>query len=288
VASRFSASNVTVAVSNYNGIAIVGSCLASIGRLNAAPAEIIVLDDGSTDASVAYLREHFPLVRVIEMGVNSGGILNKLRNRALAEARTDFVFLVDNDVTLALDCLDQLLRGWPDNAQLAREILICEQDGDRITHDIIRRLNETFVTPIDREDIYALASALDDIVDFTEEVADFLGLYRIEAPTDQAQRMAAVLHEATRQINGAIPREGARVVVPAPFNEAVSALVRALEGGTIRSVLEQLRPDGDPPRLRLRQPVHAAEARGTVSSARADAEGPRAGARRLRPEERLH
>jgi GT2 family glycosyltransferase len=111
VASRFSAANVTVAVSNYNGIAIVGSCLASIGRLNAAPAEIIVLDDGSTDGSAAYLREHFPSARVIEMGVNSGGILNKLRNRALAEARTDFVFLVDNDVTLAPDCLDQLLNG---------------------------------------------------------------------------------------------------------------------------------------------------------------------------------
>ncbi len=111
MASRFSASNVTVAVSNYNGLSIVGSCLESIGRLNAAPAEIVVLDDGSTDGSVAYLRHHFPSVRVIEMGVNSGGILNKLRNRALAEARADFVFLVDNDVTLAPDCLDQLLSG---------------------------------------------------------------------------------------------------------------------------------------------------------------------------------
>jgi GT2 family glycosyltransferase len=111
VASRFSASNVTVAVSNYNGLEIVGSCLESIQRLNHAPAAILVLDDGSTDGSVAYLGEHFPSVRVIEMGVNSGGILNKLRNRALAEARTDFVFLVDNDVTLAPDCLDQLLHG---------------------------------------------------------------------------------------------------------------------------------------------------------------------------------
>ena len=47
---------------------------------------------------------------------------------------------------------------------------------------------------------------MDDIVDFIEEIADFLGLFRIEAPTDQAQRMARVLHEATRQINGAMPR----------------------------------------------------------------------------------
>ena len=68
---------------------------------------------------------------------------------------------------------------------------ICEQEGDRITHDIIQRLNSTFVTPIEREDIYALASALDDIVDFIEEVSDFLGLYRIEASMDKATEMGA-------------------------------------------------------------------------------------------------
>ena len=106
----------------------------------------------------------------------------------------------------AADLLDQLLRNWPDNKELGRELLICEQEGDRITHDIIRRLNETFVTPIDREDIYALASALDDIVDYTEEVADYLGLYKIEAPMSQAQELARVLHSAARQISEAMPR----------------------------------------------------------------------------------
>ena len=87
-----------------------------------------------------------------------------------------------------------------------RDVVVCEQEGDRITHDIIQRLNATFVTPFDREDIIALASALDDIVDFIEEVADFLGLYRIEAPMDQAIRLARVLHEAVRNISEAIPR----------------------------------------------------------------------------------
>jgi predicted phosphate transport protein (TIGR00153 family) len=87
-----------------------------------------------------------------------------------------------------------------------RDVVVCEQEGDRITHDIIHRLNSTFVTPFDREDIIALASSLDDIVDYVEEIADFLGLYRIEAPMDQAIRMARILHEATRQINDAVPR----------------------------------------------------------------------------------
>ncbi|MDP8943543.1 MAG: DUF47 domain-containing protein [Actinomycetota bacterium] len=110
------------------------------------------------------------------------------------------------NILRAAELLDRMLRGYPDDAGLARDILICEQEGDRITHDIIRRLNETFVTPIDREDIYALASALDDIVDFVEEVADYLGLYKIEAPMEQAQQLAAILLQAARQIAEAMPR----------------------------------------------------------------------------------
>jgi len=106
----------------------------------------------------------------------------------------------------AADLLDRMLRNYPDSKDLARDILICEQEGDRITHDIISRLNHTFVTPIDREDILALASALDDIVDFTEEVADYLGLYKIEAPMDQAIRLAHVLLLASEQVAQAIPR----------------------------------------------------------------------------------
>jgi uncharacterized protein len=104
------------------------------------------------------------------------------------------------------ELLTKLLKSWPDAGGLGREILICEQEGDRITHDIIHRLNSTSVTPLDREDIYALASALDDIVDFTEEAADFMGLYNIEAPMEQAQQLAAVLEDSCRNIAQALSR----------------------------------------------------------------------------------
>jgi predicted phosphate transport protein (TIGR00153 family) len=110
------------------------------------------------------------------------------------------------NILRAASLLEELLTQYPERTELAREILICEQEGDRITHDIIQRLNQTFVTPIDREDIYELASALDDVVDFTEEVADYLGLYKIEAPMEQAQDLARVLHAAARQIAEAMPR----------------------------------------------------------------------------------
>jgi predicted phosphate transport protein (TIGR00153 family) len=111
------------------------------------------------------------------------------------------------NVVRAADLLDRMLRHFPESGpELARDILICEQEGDRITHDLIKRLNNTFVTPIEREDIIELASALDDIVDFTEEVSDYLILYKIEAPMEQAQRLAHVLLQATRAIADAMPR----------------------------------------------------------------------------------
>src|ERR671936_276140 len=110
------------------------------------------------------------------------------------------------NVVRGADLLDQMLAHFPERSELARDIVICEQQGDRITHDIHQRLNSTFVTPIDREDILELASALDDIADLIDEVADYLGLYKIEAPMDQAQRLAHILLQATRQIAEALPR----------------------------------------------------------------------------------
>jgi uncharacterized protein len=110
------------------------------------------------------------------------------------------------NILRAAGLLEEMLRDFPERNALARDILICEQEGDRITHDIIQRLNQTFVTPLDREDIHELAAALDDVVDYTEEVADYLGLYKIEAPMSQAQELAKVLHLAARQIAEAMPR----------------------------------------------------------------------------------
>jgi uncharacterized protein len=98
--------------------------------------------------------------------------------------------------------LRDMLERWPDEGGLSRDILKAEQEGDRITHDIIRRLNTTFVTPIDREDIYALATQMDDIVDYIEEAADFMGLYQIEAPMDQALALAEVLVKCCEQLYG--------------------------------------------------------------------------------------
>jgi hypothetical protein len=105
----------------------------------------------------------------------------------------------------AAELLDQMLGNFPDSIALAADIRACEHEGDQITHELIDRMNKTFVTPIEREDVLQLASALDDVVDYIEEVADFLGLYGIEAPMEQAQQLASILARATGELAVALP-----------------------------------------------------------------------------------
>ncbi len=120
----------------------------------------------------------------------------------LPRDRTFFDLFIEagQNTVHAATLLDRMMHSWPEEAGISREILKAEQEGDRITHDIIKRLNTTFVTPIDREDIYGLATQMDDIVDFTEEAADFLGLYKIEAPMEQATALTKVLVAACEQL----------------------------------------------------------------------------------------
>ncbi len=104
------------------------------------------------------------------------------------------------------DHLDRLMRSWPDEADLRRDIKRLEEEGDRLTHAMLHRHDPDAVTPLDREDVHTLATALDDIVDYTEEVADYLGLYKIEAPMEQSQRLAHILLQCARQVSEMMPK----------------------------------------------------------------------------------
>jgi uncharacterized protein Yka (UPF0111/DUF47 family) len=102
--------------------------------------------------------------------------------------------------------LRDLLADYPDRAALAQDLVLSEQEGDRITHDVIHRLNggRRLRAPFAAADGYALATALDDVVDYAEEVADSLGLYAVEASMEQATELADVLVGASEAVAGAL------------------------------------------------------------------------------------
>ena len=103
--------------------------------------------------------------------------------------------------------LQEMIEKWPDESEsLGRDIFKAEQEGDRITHDIIKRVNSTFVTPFDREDIYALASGLDDVMDFMEEAVDLVLLYEIGDLPSELANMVEVLQRAAELTADAMPR----------------------------------------------------------------------------------
>ena len=93
----------------------------------------------------------------------------------------------------------KLLTDFHDPEAAHAEIRQREHDGDEITHQIMRALNTTFVTPFDREDIHRLASQIDDILDGIEAVADLLVLHQIEQPLPEMRQQAEVLAKATDQ-----------------------------------------------------------------------------------------
>lgn len=96
--------------------------------------------------------------------------------------------------------LKEMMETWQDPPGMAKRIKDVEHEGDTITHNIAKKLNQTFITPIDREDIYSLSSALDDILDLIEAIADRMLLYRVPGPTPQARRLAQIIHDCTAEI----------------------------------------------------------------------------------------
>jgi len=102
--------------------------------------------------------------------------------------------------------LEQALADMVNLPARQREIKDLEHRGDEITQEIVRTLNRTFVTPFDQEDIYALASGMDDILDYIEEVADTANLYGITTIPQPANELAKLLSRAVAQLEQAIDK----------------------------------------------------------------------------------
>jgi len=102
--------------------------------------------------------------------------------------------------------LVEMLDEWPDNRSKLEEIRELEHEGDRLTREVIDLLNRTFVTPFDRDDLYRLATAIDDICDHVDEAADDIDAYEVREVPARAHRQAEVVHRAASRVHEVVER----------------------------------------------------------------------------------
>jgi uncharacterized protein len=128
-------------------------------------------------------------------------------------------------------------REYPSSSVSQADVKRVETVGDGFTHDLIQLLNTQYITPFDREDIYELAKAIDDVVDFIENASDLLTLYKVERPMSQSLEQCRILVEAAEHLSRAIGElRGLRnaerhlVEVKAREDEADSLLREAIAG----------------------------------------------------------
>jgi predicted phosphate transport protein (TIGR00153 family) len=115
----------------------------------------------------------------------------------------DFLALAD-ELNNGARMLEDMLQGERINWNKAEEIREVEHKCDFLTHQIIQRLNRTFVTPIDREDIHALARSLDDVMDAIDAAATTIRLYKLEVPRFGARELSVIISASTRTMRLAV------------------------------------------------------------------------------------
>ncbi len=119
----------------------------------------------------------------------------------------NFFELFDQMAQVLVDasvCLHDLTTDYADIDAKTHALREMEKRSDRISGEIDSHLNTSFITPIDREDIHSLASAMDDVMDYIEASADRMKLYRVDAPRDEAIELSAILIEGTKLICTAV------------------------------------------------------------------------------------
>ena len=121
----------------------------------------------------------------------------------------------------AANSLKEMVDGWEHVEGKVAEITELEHKGDTITHEIMSRLNRTFVTPFDREDIVQLAHVLDDVTDFIHSAADAMLLYKVERPGKRAEELADIIVQAAEEIEKVLPQLKRRIILSSVLKRCV-------------------------------------------------------------------
>ena len=120
------------------------------------------------------------------------------------EAFFDMFERATKNLSASVDVFLEMIKDFSKLENGVQRLDELEHEGDIITHEIMDRLNRTFITPIDRDDIHAIAAGIDDVLDLTEEVADRIFLYKLEKPTQNLVQMAQILHQSVMEVAKAI------------------------------------------------------------------------------------
>lgn len=121
--------------------------------------------------------------------------------------QTDFFELFDmasRNVIKGASLLVAVLQDMDNLEIISKEVRECEKEGDFMTHDIIKKLNKTFITPIDREDLHALATKIDDVIDIIWACVERFTIFKLQRPTPEAVDMARELMATTEVMSKAV------------------------------------------------------------------------------------
>jgi predicted phosphate transport protein (TIGR00153 family) len=119
------------------------------------------------------------------------------------------------NIVAAAELLEQVVADGSDRTALNEQLRAVEHANDEVTHEVMRKLNSTFVTPFDREDIYQLASKLDDVVDHLEAAGDLVVLYQLAELPATTREVVSVLVKAAHATAEAMPRlQGLKDLAP--------------------------------------------------------------------------
>ncbi|BDV41426.1 phosphate transport regulator [Geotalea uraniireducens] len=145
--------------------------------------------------------------------------------------------------------LKEMLDSYDDPQQSQRKIKDIEHKGDAITHDIIQKLNKSFVTPFDREDIYALSAALDDIIDLIDASSIRFIMYNVEKPTAEAKELAFIILKSCEAIGRAVAHLGSKLEHIAEHCVEVNALENEADRVCREAISRLFDEEKDPIRL---------------------------------------
>src|SRR6185295_7045334 len=140
----------------------------------------------------------------------------------------------------------EMMDSYQSMVEQAKRIKEVEHIGDGITHDIARRLNQTFITPIDREDIHDLASALDDILDLVEAVADRFVVFKVARPTGTAIKLSNILYQASVAVAAGVDMLGKSHGDVAEYNVRVNSLENEADRLTRDAISALFEEEKDP------------------------------------------